>query len=138
MILTVITLNKATTCNETVNVIGKLTAEGEFDVDVNFTGTPEFRVFGSSVNFFEKASITHTQLAGPIDQIFFRNPDTNGDTIIEIGTKNVLTVNDGGIDVIGDISYTGSIGPSSDQRLKKDIKEIDCKKAVELVKYICS
>ena len=30
------TLNKATTCNETVNVIGKLTAEGEFDVDVGF------------------------------------------------------------------------------------------------------
>ena len=131
-----ITLNKATTCNETVNVIGKLTAEGEFDVDVNFSGTPEFRVLGNSVNFFAKLNITHTQLAGPIDQIFLRNPDTNGDTIIEIGTKNVLTVNDGGIDVIGDISYTGSIGPSSDQRLKKDIKEIETKKAVELVKYI--
>ena len=49
---------------------------------------------------------------------------------------SVSSLNDGGIDVIGDISYTGSIGPSSDQRLKKDIKEIDCKKAVELVKYI--
>ena len=131
-----ITLNKPTVFNDTVNTIGKLTSEGDFDVDIGATGTPEFRVLGSSVNFFEKASITHTQLAGPIDQIFFRNPDTNGDTIIEIGTKNVLTVNDGGIDVIGDISYTGSIGPSSDQRLKKDIKEINCKKAVELVKYI--
>ena len=131
-----ITLNKPTVFNDTINTIGKLTSEGDFDVDIGATGTPEFRVLGSSVNFFEKASITHTQLAGPIDQIFFRNPDTNGDTIIEIGTKNVLTVNDGGIDVIGDISYTGSIGPSSDQRLKKDIKEINCKKAVELVKYI--
>ena len=131
-----ITLNKQTVFNDTVNTIGKLTSEGDFDVDIGATGTPEFRVLGSSVNFFEKASITHTQLAGPIDQIFFRNPDTNGDTIIEIGTKNVLTVNDGGIDVIGDISYTGSIGPSSDQRLKKDIKEINSKKAVELVKYI--
>ena len=131
-----ITLNKPTVFNDTVNTIGKLTSEGDFDVDIGATGTPEFRVLGSSVNFFEKASITHTQLAGPIDQIFFRNPDTNGDTIIEIGTKNVLTVNDGGIDVIGDISYTGSIGPSSDQRLKKDIKEINSKKAVELVKYI--
>ena len=130
------TLNKPTVFNGTVNTIGKLTSEGDFDVDIGATGTPEFRVLGSSANFFEKASITHTQLAGPIDQIFFRNPDTNGDTIIEIGTKNVLTVNDGGIDVIGDISYTGSIGPSSDQRLKKDIKEINCKKAVELVKYI--
>ena len=131
-----ITLNKATTCNDTVNILGKLTAEGDFDVDIGATGIPEFRVLGSSVNFFEKCSITHTQLAGPIDQIFFRNPDTNGDTILEIGTKNVLTVNDGGIDVIGDISYTGSIGPSSDKRLKEDIKEIKRNKAVELVKYI--
>ena len=65
-----------------------------------------------------------------------RNPDTDGETITEIGTKNVLTVTTDGIDVIGDISYTGSIGPSSDQRLKKDIKEIETKKAVELVKYI--
>ena len=131
-----ITLNKPTVFNDTVNTIGKLTCEGDFDVDIGATGTPEFRVLGSSVNFFEKASITHTQLAGPIDQIFLRNPDTNGDTIIEIGTKNVLTVNDVGIDVIGDISYSGSIGPSSDKRLKEDIKEINSKKAVELIKYI--
>ena len=131
-----ITLNKPTVFNDTVNTMGKLSCEGGFDVDIGATGTPEFRVLGNSVNFFEKASITHTQLAGPIDQIFFRNPDTNGDTIIEIGTKNVLTVNDGGIDVIGDISYTGSIGPSSDKRLKEDIKEINSKKAVELIKYI--
>ena len=66
-----ITLNKPTIFNDTVNTIGKLTSEGDFDVDIGATGTPEFRVLGSSVNFFEKASITHTQLAGPIDQIFF-------------------------------------------------------------------
>ena len=131
-----ITLNKSTVFNDTVNTIGKLTSEGDFDVDIGATGTPEFRVLGNSVNFFEKCSITHTQLAGPIDQIFFRNPDTNGQTILEIGTKNVLEVNDGGIDVIGDISYTGSIGPSSDKRLKENIKEINTKKAVDLVKYI--
>ena len=40
------TLNKAATCNETVNVIGKLTAEGDFEL----SGTTEFRVLGSSVN----------------------------------------------------------------------------------------
>ena len=129
-----ITLNKPTTCNETVDIVGKLTCEGDFDVDIGATGTPEFRVLGSSINFFEKFSITHSQLAGPIDQIFFRTPDTNGETVTEIGTKHVLTVNDGGIDVIGDISYTGSIGPSIDQRLKKNIKKIEAKKAVELVK----
>ena len=131
-----ITMNKATVFNDTVNTIGKFTSEGDFDVDIGATGTPEFRVLGSSVNFFEKASITHTQLPGPIDQIFFRNPDTNGQTIIEIGTKNVFEVNDGGIDIIGDISYTGSIGPSSDKRLKENIKEIKRNKAVDLVKYI--
>ena len=55
-----ITLNKATVFNDTVNTIGKFTSEGDFDVDIGATGTPEFRVLGSSVNFFERFSITHT------------------------------------------------------------------------------
>ena len=131
-----ITLNKPTTCNETLDVIGNLSTENEFRVDIGATGSPEFRVLGSSVDFYEKFSITHQTAVGAVEQIFLRNPDTDGETITEIGTKNVLTVTTDGIDVIGDISYTGSIGPSSDQRLKKDIKEIETKKAVELVKYI--
>ena len=131
-----ITLNKPTVFNDTVNTIGKLTPEGDFDVDIGATGTPEFRVLGSSVNFFERFSITHTTAVGAVEQIFLRNPDTDGETITEIGTKNVLTVNTGGIDVIGDISYTGGIAPSSDKRLKEGIKEINSKKAVEMVKYI--
>ena len=131
-----ITLNKPTVFNDTVNTIGKLTSEGDFDVDIGATGTPEFRVLGSSVNFFERFSITHTTAVGAVEQIFLRNPDTDGETITEIGTKNVLTVNTGGIDVIGDISYTGGIAPSSDKRLKEGIKEINSKKAVEMVKYI--
>ena len=131
-----ITLNKPTTCNETLDVIGNLSTENEFRVDIGAAGSPEFRVLGSSVDFYEKFSITHQTAVGAVEQIFLRNPDTDGETITEIGTKNVLTVTTDGIDVIGDISYTGSIGPSSDQRLKKDIKEIETKKAVELVKYI--
>ena len=131
-----ITLNKATTCNETVNVVGKLTAEGEFDVDVNFTGTPEFRVLGNAVNFFERFSITHNTSAGNVEQIYLRNPDTDGETIIEIGTKDVFKVETAKIVVDGDVEYTGSLIPSSDERLKKDIKELDSKKAVDLVKYI--
>ena len=55
-----ITLSKATVFNDTVDIIGKLTCENGFDVDIGATGTPEFRVLGSSVNFFEKCSITHT------------------------------------------------------------------------------
>ena len=66
--------------------MGKLTCEGDFDVDTGLTATPELKVLGSSVNFFETLNITHTQLAGPIDHICFRNPDINGDTILEIGT----------------------------------------------------
>ena len=131
-----IILNKPTVFNDTVNTIGKLTSEGDFDVDIGATGTPEFRVLGSSVNFFERFSITHTTAVGAVEQIFLRNPDTDGETITEIGTRNVLTVNTGGIDVIGDISYTGGIAPSSDKRLKEGIKEINSKKAVEMVKYI--
>ena len=45
-----------------------------------------------------------------------------------------MTVNTGGIDVIGDISYTGGIAPSSDKRLKEG--ELEIEKAVELVRYI--
>ena len=55
-----ITMNKATVFNDTVNTIGKLTSEGDSDVDIGATGTPEFRVLGSSVNFFEKWYYTHT------------------------------------------------------------------------------
>ena len=123
-----ITMNKATVFNDTVNTLGTFISEGDFYVDINATGNPEFKVLDISVNFFEKCSIIHTQLAGPIDQIFFRNPDANGQTILKIGTKNVFEVNDGGIDVIGDIIYSGSIGPSSDKRLKENIKEINTKK----------
>ena len=65
-----------------------------------------------------------------------RNNDLDGEIYSQIQSKDVLKVDDGGIDVIGDISYTGSIGPRSDKRLKQDIREINTKKAVELVKYI--
>ena len=110
-----ITLSKPTICNETLDVIGNLSTENEFRVDIGATGSPEFRVLGNSVDFYEKFIITHQTAVGAVEQIFLRNPDTDGET----GTKNVLTVTTDGIDVIGDISYTGSIGPSSDQRLKK-------------------
>ena len=131
-----ITLNKPTTCNETLDVIGNLSTENDFRVDIGATGSPEFRVLGNSVDFYEKFSITHQTAVGAVEQIFSRHPDTDAETITEIGTKNVLTVTTDGIDAIGDISYTGSIGTGSDQRLKKDIKEIITKKAVELAKYI--
>ena len=131
-----ITLNKATVFNDTANTIGKFTSEGDFDVDIGATGAPEFRVLGSSVNFFERFSITHTEIIGAVHQIFLRNPDTDGQTIIEIGTKNVFEVNSNGIDIIGDVNHSGNLTDTSDKRLKDNIKEIDQKKAIDIVKYI--
>ena len=66
-------MNKATVFNETVNTIGKFTSEGDFDVDIGATGTPEFRVLGSSANFFEKCSITHT-IGGTYKPNIFQKP----------------------------------------------------------------
>ena len=105
-------------------------------MDIGATGTPEFRVLGSSVNFFERFSITHTEIIGAVHQIFLRNPDTDGQTIIEIGTKNVFEVNTNGIDIIGDVTYSENLTDTSDKRLKDNTKEIDQKKAIDIVKYI--
>ena len=82
-----ITLSKPTTCNETLDVIANLSTGNEFRVDIGATGSPEFRVLGSSVDFYEKFSITHQTAVGAVEQIFLRNPDTDGETITEIGTK---------------------------------------------------
>ena len=85
-----IILNKPSVFNDTITLIGKLTSEGDFKVDTGATGTLEFRVLDDSVNFFERFSITHTEIIGIVHQIFLRNPDTDGQTIIEIDTKMFL------------------------------------------------
>ena len=133
-----ITLNKATTCNETVNVVGKLTAENEFEVDFNFTGTPEFRVANDIIYFYgTKFQITNTTTGGNVERIYImRNNDIEGEMYVQIQSTDIFKVDSSGISVIGDVEYTGSLVPSSDERLKKDIKELDSKKAVDLVKYI--
>ena len=69
-------------------------------------------------------------------RVLITNPDTDG--FIRLSNNNLsrLDATNSGVDVYGDLSYTGSLIPSSDKRLKKDIKELNSKKAVELVKYI--
>ena len=64
---------------------------------------------------------------------------TNKFFAIPVLSNNNLSTLDAtttGVDVYGDLSYTGSLIPSSDKRLKKDIKEVNSKKAVELIRYI--
>ena len=79
--------------------------------------------------------ITHVDVSGS-QRVFINNPDTDGFTRLSNNNLSRLDATNTGVDVYGDLSYTGSLIPSSDKRLKKDIKEVNSKKAVELVKYI--
>ena len=84
-----------------------------------------------------KFQITNTTTGGNVERIYImRNNDIEGEMYVQIQSTDIFKVDSSGISVIGDVEYTGSLVPSSDERLKKDIKELDSKKAVDLVKYI--
>ena len=97
--------------------------------------TPEFSVQEAKVNLLGHLDITHTDVSGS-QRVFIDNPDDNGMIRLSNNGLSRMDVTTTGVDVFGDLSYTGSLVPSSDRRLKKDIKEVNSKKAVELVKYI--
>ena len=108
--------------------------------DINLTvgleaSTPEIQLTDGKVTLLGNLEITHTDVAGS-QRVLINNPDTDG--FIRLSNNNLsrLDATNSGVDVYGDLSYTGSLIPSSDKRLKKDIKELNSKKAVELVKYI--
>ena len=113
---------------------------GDTDRAINFIigtigSTPELQLTEGKVNLLGNLEITHTDVAGS-QRVLINNPDTDG--FIRLSNNNLsrLDATNNGVDVYGDLSYTGSLIPSSDKRLKKDIKELNSKKAVELVKYI--
>ena len=97
--------------------------------------TPELQIDDGKVNLLGNLEITHADVSGS-QRVLINNPDTDG--LIRLSNNNLsrLDATNTGVDVYGDLSYTGSLVPSSDKRLKKDIKELNSKKAVELVKYI--
>ena len=97
--------------------------------------TPELQIDDGKVNLLGNLEITHADVSGS-QRVLINNPDTDG--LIRLSNNNLsrLDATNTGVDVYGDLSYTGSLIPSSDKRLKKDIKEVNSKKAVELVKYI--
>ena len=108
--------------------------------DINLTvgleaSTPEIQLTDGKVTLLGNLEITHTDASGS-QRVLINNPDTDG--FIRLSNNNLsrLDATNSGVDVSGDLSYTGSLIPSSDKRLKKDIKELNSKKAVELVKYI--
>ena len=111
--------------------------------DINLTvglesSTPEIKITDGKVKM-NNLEITQETIS-TVDQIQFLNTDAGGEFAFYFGSvsvpNDVFSISPGGILVNGDIEYTGSLIPSSDKRLKKDIKELDQKKAVELVKYI--
>ena len=113
---------------------------GDTDRAINFIigtigSTPEIQLTEGKVNLLGNLEITHTDVSGS-QRVLINNPDTDG--FIRLSNNNLsrLDATTTGVDVYGDLSYTGSLIPSSDKRLKKDIKELNSKKAVELVKYI--
>ena len=113
---------------------------GDTDRAINFIigtvgSTPELQLTDGKVTLVGQLEITNTDVSGQ-QRVLINNPDNDG--LIRLSNNNLsrLDATNTGVDVYGDLSYTGSLIPSSDKRLKKDIKEVDSKKAVELVKYI--
>ena len=86
-----IALNKPTVFNDTVNTIGKFTSEGEFEVDVGLTGTPEFSIANDIIYLYgTKFQITNTTAAGSVERIYMRNNDLDLEIYLQIQSKDVL------------------------------------------------
>ena len=108
--------------------------------DINLTvgleaSTPEIQLTDGKVTLLGNLEITHDDITGQ-QRVLINNPDDNGWIRLSNNNLSTLDATTTGVDVYGDLSYTGSLIPPSDKRLKKDIKELNSKKAVELVKYI--
>ena len=113
---------------------------GDTDRAINFIigtigSTPELQLTEGKVNLLGNLEITHDDITGQ-QRVLINNPDDNGWIRLSNNNLSTMDATTTGVDVYGDLSYTGSLIPSSDKRLKKDIKEVNSKKAVELVKYI--
>ena len=113
---------------------------GDTDRAINFIigtigSTPELQLTDGKVSLLGNLEITHDDITGQ-QRVLINNPDDNGWIRLSNNNLSTLDATTTRVDVYGDLSYTGSLIPSSDKRLKKDIKEVDSKKAVELIKYI--
>ena len=103
--------------------------------------TPEIKITDAKVNLLGHLEITHGTVSTS-EKVKYNNPDTDGAHLFSLNNTKKFTVEETTCDVYnnlyvdGDVEYTGSLIPSSDERLKKNIKELNQKKAVELVKYM--
>ena len=68
--------------------------------------TPELQIDDGKVNLLGNLEITHTDVAGS-QRVLINNPDTDG--LIRFSKNNLsrLDATNSGVDVYGDLSYTG-------------------------------
>ena len=161
-----ITMNRAVVHNQTFNSIGNITAEANlnvwgdllfqhssgiketlngsvYDLDIRngdtdrainlivgaIGSTPEISVSEASVNLLGNLDITHSDVSGS-NRVKFNNPDSDGIIFHSINGANIGEFSGTGLHINGALTET------SDRRLKENVKEIDAKKCIELVKYI--
>ena len=161
-----ITMNRAVVNNQTFNSIGNITAEAnlnvwgdllfqhssgiketlngsDYDLDIRngdtdrainlivgaIGSTPEISVSEASVNLLGNLDITHSDVSGS-NRVKFDSPDSDGIIFHSINGANIGEFSSTGLHINGALTET------SDRRLKENVKEIDAKKCIELVKYI--
>ena len=91
--------------------------------------TPEISVNEANVNFLGHLDFTNTDVSGS-QRVKIDNPDSDGIIFYSINGANICEISSTGLHVNGAFTET------SDRRLKENVKEIDTKKCIELVKYI--
>ena len=160
-----ITINRAVTNNQTFNSIGNIVGEadiiswgrfmfqnsselkevldGQYKLfvrnsdalgDINLTvgleaSTPEIKLTDANVNLLGHLDITHSTVSTS-ERVKIDNPDADGLIFLSINGANICEVSSTGLYV------NGVLDSSSDIKLKENVKEIDNKVFVEMVKYI--
>ena len=161
-----ITINRAVVNNQTFNSIGNITAEAnlnvwgeilfqnssgiketlngsEYDLDIRngdtdrainiivgaIGSTPEISIQEAKVNMLGHLDFTHSTVSTS-ERVKMDNPDADGLIFSSINGANILEVSSTGVYV------NGTLDNSSDVRLKENIKEVNNKTFVDMVKYI--
>ena len=112
---------------------------GDTAGDMNLTiglesSTPEIQLTDGKVKMNSNLEITQETIIATYEQIQFCNTDSAGEMFFYFGDttagNEVLEITAGGVYIDGTFAY------SSDFTLKENIKEVDCKKCYEIVKYV--
>ena len=112
---------------------------GDTDRAINFIigtigSTPELSLSESKVKINNNLEITQETIIATYEQIQFVNTDSAGEMFFYFGDttagNEVLEISPGGVYIDGTFGY------SSDFSLKENIKEVDCKKCYEIIKYV--